>query len=57
VSEGEGLKNEILSKTHHSPYIVHLGSIKKYKDKERSGLEFNTYLLSSSYMRLLDAAL
>jgi hypothetical protein len=44
VSEGEGLRNEILSKTHHSPYIVHSGSIKKYKNEERSGLEFNTYL-------------
>jgi hypothetical protein len=48
VSEGEGLRNEILSKTHHSPYIVYPGSIKKYKDEERSGLEFNTYLSSSS---------
>jgi hypothetical protein len=47
VSEGEGLRNKILSKTHHSPYIVHPGSIKKYKDEERSGLEFNTYLSSS----------
>jgi hypothetical protein len=47
VSEGEGLRNEILSKTHHSPYIVHPGSIKKYKDEERLGLEFNTYLSSS----------
>jgi hypothetical protein len=48
VSEDKGLRNEILSKTHHSPYIVHPGSIKKYKDKKRSGLEFNTYLSSSS---------
>jgi hypothetical protein len=48
VSEGEGLRNEILSKTHHSPYIVHPRSIKKYKNEERSGLEFNTYLSSSS---------
>jgi hypothetical protein len=48
VLEDEGLRNEILSKTHHSPYIVHPGSIKKYKDEERSGLEFNTYLSSSS---------
>jgi hypothetical protein len=47
VSEGEGLRNEILSKTHHSPYIVHPGSIKKYKNEGRSGLEFNTYLSSS----------
>jgi hypothetical protein len=48
MSEGEGLRNEILSKTHHSPYIVHPGSIKKYKDEERSRLEFSTYLTSSS---------
>jgi hypothetical protein len=48
VSEGEGLRNEILSKTHHSPHIVYLGSIKKYKDEERLGLEFKTYLSSSS---------
>jgi hypothetical protein len=47
VSEGEGLRDEILSKTHHSPYIVHPESIKKYKDEERSRLEFNTYLSSS----------
>jgi hypothetical protein len=48
VSEGEGLRNDILSKTHHFPYIVHSGSIKEYKDEERLGLEFNTYLSSSS---------
>jgi hypothetical protein len=48
VLEGEGLRKEILSKTHHSPYIVHPGSIKKYKDEERLGLEFNTYLSLSS---------
>jgi hypothetical protein len=48
VSEGEGLRNEILSKTHHSPYIVHSGSTKMYKDEERSELEFSTYLSSSS---------
>jgi hypothetical protein len=48
VSEGEGLRNEILSKTHHSLYILHPGSIKKYKDDERLRLEFNTYLSSSS---------
>jgi hypothetical protein len=47
MSEGEGLRNEILSKTHHFPYIVRPGSIKKYKDEERLGLEFNTYLSSS----------
>jgi hypothetical protein len=48
VSEGERLRKEILSKTYHSPYIVHPESIKKYKDEERLGLEFNTYLSSSS---------
>jgi hypothetical protein len=48
VSEGEGLRKEILSKTHHSPYTVHPGSIKMYKEEERSGLEFSTYISSSS---------
>jgi hypothetical protein len=48
VSEVEGLRREILSKTHHSPYIVHPGSTKMYKKEERSGLEFSTYLSSSS---------
>jgi hypothetical protein len=48
VSEGERLRREILSKTHHSPYTVHSGSTKMYKDEERLGLEFNTYLSSSS---------
>jgi hypothetical protein len=48
VSKGEGLRKEILSKTHHSLYIVHSGSIKMYKDDERSGLEFSTHLSSSS---------
>jgi hypothetical protein len=47
VLEGERLRKEILSKTHHSPYTVHSGSIKKYNDKKRSGLEFCTYLSSS----------
>jgi hypothetical protein len=47
VSEGEGLRNEILSKTYHSPYTVHSGSTKMYKDEEKSGLEFSTYLSSS----------
>jgi hypothetical protein len=42
------LRSEILSKTYHSPYTVHPRSIKKYKDEERSGLEFNTYLSLSS---------
>jgi hypothetical protein len=35
---------EILNKTHHSPYIVHFGSTEMYKDDERSKLEFSTYL-------------
>jgi hypothetical protein len=48
VSEDEGLRKEILSKTHHSPYTVHPRSTKMYKDEERSGLEFSTYLSSSS---------
>jgi hypothetical protein len=48
VLKGEGLRKEILNKTHHSPYTIHLESIKMYKDEERSGLEFNTYLSSSS---------
>jgi hypothetical protein len=42
VSEGEGLRKEILSTTHHSPYTVHPGSIKMYKDKQRSKLEYST---------------
>jgi hypothetical protein len=48
VSKGEGLKKEILSKTHHSLNIVHPRSTKMYKDEERSELEFSTYLSSSS---------
>ena len=46
--EDEGLRNEILSKAHHSLYTVHSGSTKMYKDEERSGLEFSTYLSSNS---------
>jgi hypothetical protein len=46
VSEGEGLRKEILSRTHHSPYTVHPGSTKMYKDDERSKMEFSTYLSS-----------
>jgi hypothetical protein len=42
-----GLRKEILGKTHHSPYTVYSGSTKMYKDEERSGLEFSTYLSSS----------
>jgi hypothetical protein len=52
VSKGEGLRNEILRKTHHSPYIVHPESTNMYKDDERSELEFSAYLSSS----LLQAA-
>jgi hypothetical protein len=48
VSDGEGLRKEIMSKTHHSLNTVHPGSTKMYKDNERSGLEFSTYLSSSS---------
>ena len=48
VSKDEGLRREILSKTHHSSYTVHSGSTKMYKDEERSGLEFSIYLSSSS---------
>jgi hypothetical protein len=48
VSEGERLRKDILSKTHHSPYTVHSGGTKMYKDEERSRLEFSTYLSSSS---------
>ena len=44
----EGLRKEILSKTYHSPYTVHSGSTKMYKDEERSRLEYSTYLSSSS---------
>jgi uncharacterized protein VirK/YbjX len=51
VLQGEGLRKEILSKTNHSTYTVYLGSTKTYKDEERSGLEFITYLSS----RLLQA--
>jgi hypothetical protein len=42
VSEGDGLRKEILSKTHHFPYTVHPGSIKMYKDKQRLELEYGT---------------
>ena len=45
---GEGLGKEIMSKTHHPPYTVYLGSTKMYKDEEMSELEYSTYLSSSS---------
>ena len=48
VSGVEGLRKEILSEAHHSPYTVHSRSTKMYKDKERSGLELSTYLSLSS---------
>jgi hypothetical protein len=48
VSKDERLRKEILSKTHHSPYTVHSGSTKMYKDEERSRLGFSTYLSSIS---------
>ena len=44
VLEDEALRKEILSKTHHSPYNVHSGNTKMYKDEERLELEFSTYL-------------
>jgi hypothetical protein len=44
VSEGEGLRKEILSKTHHSLHTIHPGSTKMYNNDERSELEFSTYL-------------
>jgi hypothetical protein len=43
----KGLRKEILSKTHHSSYTIHPRSIKMYKEEERSGLEFSTYISSS----------
>ena len=46
--EDEGLRKEILNKTYHSPYTIHPGSTKMYKSNERLGLEFSTYLSSSS---------
>jgi hypothetical protein len=36
VSGNGGLRNEIMSKAHHSSYIVHLGSTKMYWDVEGS---------------------
>jgi hypothetical protein len=30
--ESRGLRKEIISETHHSPYIVHPGGIKMYRD-------------------------
>ena len=36
VSEDKGQRREILSKAHHSSYIVHSGSSKIYEDEERS---------------------
>jgi hypothetical protein len=44
VPKDEGLRNEILSKTHHSLNTIHLGSTKMYKDEDLLGLEFSTYL-------------
>jgi hypothetical protein len=41
VLEGEGLRKEILSKTHHSPYTVHPRSTKMYKDEKRAKLDFS----------------
>ena len=44
VSEDEGIRKEILSKTHHSSIAVHPRSTKMYKDEEMLGLKFSTYL-------------
>jgi hypothetical protein len=46
--EGEELRKEIMSKTHHSQSTVHPRSTNMYKDEERSKLEFSTYLSLSS---------
>ena len=49
VTKDEGLRKEILSKAHHSLYTVHSRSTHQiYKDKERSRLEYSTYLSLSS---------
>jgi hypothetical protein len=36
VSEGEGLRKEIMSKTHHSLYAIHSRSNKMYRDVKGS---------------------
>jgi hypothetical protein len=41
MSEGEGLRKEILSKTHHSSYTMQPGSTKMYKDEKRAKLDFS----------------
>jgi hypothetical protein len=46
MSEGEGLRNEIMSKNHHSLYTVHSRSTKMYKDEKRSELELRLFRLS-----------
>jgi hypothetical protein len=48
VLEGEGLRKDILSKTHQYPYTIHPRSTKMYKGEEMSELEYSTYLSSSS---------
>jgi hypothetical protein len=49
VLEDEGLRKEILSKTHHFPYTVHPGSIKMYKDEFALPLDLIT-LFSRLYL-------
>jgi hypothetical protein len=41
MSKSEGLRKEILSKTHHSPYTIYPGSNKMYKDEKRAKLDFS----------------
>jgi hypothetical protein len=36
VSESGGLRKEIMSEPHHSPYTVHLGGTKMYQDVKGS---------------------
>jgi hypothetical protein len=52
VSKGGGLRNEILSKTHHSPYTVHSGSTKMYKDEKMAKLDFSAKRRMVSHSRL-----
>ena len=57
VSKDEGLRKEILSKTHYSLNTVQPESTKMYKNEEKSGLEFSNYFSQVRYRRLLDCRL
>ena len=57
VSKDEGLRRDILSKTHHSLYTIHSRSTKIYKDEKRSGLKFSTYLSLSSLQATFECRL